>query len=86
MWIRLSSTVLCGNVRWLRKKYGMKQVTLAQLVGLEAYDLRRLESGKTLPLIQDDVLSRLSAVFGVAMEELIQRPLYEPEVLSEAQS
>ena len=86
MWIRLNSTVLCGNIRCLRKKYGMKQVTLAQLVGMEAYELRRLESGKTFPLIRDDVLGRHSAVFNVPVEELIQRQLYEPETACTAET
>lgn len=77
MLICLSSTVLCDNIRCLRKKYGITQIALARLLGIEPYVLRHLEAGKTLPVLCSDVLIRLSEVFAISMEVLTQRNLFE---------
>ena len=75
MYIQFNSTKLCRNIRYLRKKRRMTQKALAQVLETDPYTLRHLESEKSLPVIDYDVLCRLSAFFGVGIEELAETEL-----------
>ena len=75
MYIQFNSTKLRHNIRYLRQTYRMTQKALAQVMEMDPYTLRCLELGKSLPMIDYDVLCRLSAFFDIGMEALTETEL-----------
>lgn len=63
---------LAENLRYLRNRRDLTQAQVSKLSGLPRSTLATIESGEGNPTLQ--VLSKLSASFGVSIEELISTP------------
>ena len=75
MFIRMNSTKICRNIRYLRKLRRMTQKALAENLRIEPIEVRHLESEKSLPIVDYDVLCRVSAFFEVGIQELMETDL-----------
>ena len=76
------------HIRTLRRKMGMTQEKLADVLGIDNKSVSRYESGTSeIPL---PILVRIADMFGVTMDELVGRtpPVSVPgnELISEALS
>ena len=60
---------VCENIRLKRIEMKLKQVDLAYSVGIEATNLRRIESGKTFPTFR--TICRIASAMKVDVIELI---------------
>lgn len=79
MRIALSSTILCRNIHYLRTKYGLSRRSLAMLCGISPFRLRRMESGRFVTDPDAAPILRLSAVFGVPLDALLNEDLEHGE-------
>jgi len=59
------------NIQEKRKELGVKQVDLANSIGMEDSALRRIESGRTNPTIK--TLLKISIALGVQVEDLLNK-------------
>jgi len=75
VFIQLNSTKVCRNIRYLRTKRRMTQKALAQCLRIEPIEVRHLESEKSLPVMDYDVLCRVCAFFGVGIQDLMETDL-----------
>ena len=63
--------ILAHNLRWLRKKYGYSQKTMAQLLGIGVGSLRKLEYGEIPPRLTIRFLEPVYVHFRVTPSELL---------------
>ncbi len=65
------------NIRYLRGLCRMSQVTLAELVGISPYYIRKIENAKGMVSMDYRAYFRLCAVFGIEEDGLFRRDLQE---------
>ena len=71
------SPVFGKNIRYLRGLCRMSQSTLALLVGISVYYIRKIENTKAMISIDYRAYFRCCAVFGVEEDGLFRRDLQE---------
>ena len=72
-----STNVIGNNIKILRKKAGFTQGTLAEKMGIKRSLIGAYEEGRAEPRINN--LVKLSEVFNLPVDTLIQQDLSEPE-------
>ena len=75
-----SMNVIAGNIKALRKKHGLTQGTLADKMGIKRSLIGAYEEGRAEPRINN--LLKLSEVFAVPVDTLVQQDLSEPSAYS----
>ena len=61
----------CSNVTYLRKKHGLTQVQMAQIMDVGVKTVRLLERGILPPRLSADVLYRLHIHFHISINALL---------------
>ena len=70
---------ICGNIAHnlvtLRKKHGLSQRAMAQLLVISPYSLRVMEKGERLPNVYVDFLFKLVKAFHVNVDDFFESKL-----------
>ena len=70
---------VCGNIAHnlvtLRKRNGLSQRAMAQILGISPYSLRVMEKGERLPNVYVDFLFRLVKEFHVNVDDFFESKL-----------
>ena len=70
---------ICGNIAHnlvtLRKKHGLSQRAMAQILGISPYSLRVMEKGERLPNVYVDFLFKLGKAFHVNVDDFFESKL-----------
>ena len=69
------SPVFGSNIRYLRSLCGLTQKTLGLLVGVEGYEIRKLEHARGAVHLDSRIFKRFSQVFGVDMIAMTEKDL-----------
>lgn len=75
MLIETGDRVCIQNIQFLRKKYSMSRKSLAKLIGISEQKLRSLEEEPIPTVFTYQQLTRISQIFDLPMEEIINHPL-----------
>jgi len=62
------------NLCWLRKKYGISQKLMAELLGISLYSLRRLEQGFLPETVGVEILFCIHKHLGIDPGDFISHP------------
>ena len=70
---------LCQNIAHnlviLRKRHGLSQRAMAQILGISPYSLRVMEKGERLPNVYVDFLFKLVKAFHVNVDDFFESKL-----------
>ena len=64
-------TLLCKNIRYLRKKNHLTQKEMAEIVGTSISSIRRIEQGTNIPRIHSGMLYRLCVHFNISADAML---------------
>lgn len=67
----------CKNVVTLRKRHSLSKKKMAKILGIGAESLNKLENGIVPKRMDCIVLIKLSAVFGISIDELLSDSLLQ---------
>lgn len=65
-----------NNIRQIRKEHGMSQLELSKLLGKSQQAVSRIENSENLELLPAGIWIELSRIFGVSVEELIEKSIF----------
>ena len=66
---------IAHNLVILRKRHGLSQRAMAQILGISPYSLRVMEKGERLPNVYVDFLFRLVKEFHVNVDDFFESKL-----------
>lgn len=66
---------IAHNLVTLRKKHGLSQRAMAQILGISPYSLRVMEKGERLPNVYVDFLFKLVKAFHVNIDDFFESKL-----------
>ena len=66
---------ICSNFQYLRKTYRMTQFTMAKLLHISTYSLRKLEHGQIPPRLNMKIVYRIYDVFGISPQRFFDEQL-----------
>ena len=70
-------TILCDNIRFLRKRGSLSLREMANVTGVSLYMIRKLESGHLPARLDVNFLFRIQKVFGVKCKDLLADRLFK---------
>ena len=66
---------IAHNLLTLRKRHGLSQRAMAQLLGISLYSIRVMEKGERLPNVYIDFLFKLVKAFHVNVDDFFESKL-----------
>ena len=75
MIIEIGDRICIQNIQYLRKKYCISRNGLSKLIGISPYTLRSMEEELTPTVFTYQQLLRISQIFDIPMEQMINNPL-----------
>ena len=66
---------IAHNLVILRKRHGLSQRAMAQILGISPYSLRLMEKGERLPNVYVDFLFKLVKAFHVNIDDFFESKL-----------
>ena len=66
---------IAHNLVILRKRHGLSQRAMAQILGISPYSLRVMEKGERLPNVYVDLLFKLVKAFHVNVDDFFESKL-----------
>lgn len=78
MILEIGSNLFGKNLRYLRKKRRISQKALAQMVGINCYTLRGIESGRICPVLELETFIRICDLFGADHDDMVHQDFSEP--------
>ena len=75
MLIDMGDRICIENIKYLRETYSISRKGLAKLIGISEYALRSMEEGITPTEFTYEQLIRLSQIFNVSPEQIINHIL-----------
>ena len=70
-----NSNIISAKLAEYRKKHGLSQRAMAQLLGISPYSLRVMEKGERLPNVYVDFLFKLVKAFHVNVDDFFESKL-----------